>query len=166
VLPFLVKIFREVIGLDNQERIKDRLRDEGHFITEPRETIIEYFTSNGEAATADEIVEDLHADDHDIDRSSIYRTINLFTELGIVDNVLFRDGVKRVELADEFGGSHHHHLICDECGDVIEFEECGIDNLQRIAEIKHDFDVENHHMEFYGTCSECRVETQETATKA
>lgn len=148
--------------MDQVDRIKDRLREEEHFITEPRETIIEYLTSHVEAATADEIVEDLHEQGHDIDRSSIYRTINLFSELGIVDNVLFRDGVKRVELASEFGGSHHHHLICDECGDVIEFEECGIDNLQRIAEIKHDFQVENHHMEFYGQCSNCRVK-QETA---
>lgn len=148
--------------MDQVDRIKDRLREEEHFITEPRETIIEYLTSNAEAATADEIVEDLQEQGHDIDRSSIYRTINLFSELGIVDNVLFRDGVKRVELASEFGGSHHHHLICEECGDVIEFEECGIENLQRIAEIKHEFQVENHHMEFYGLCSNCRVK-QETA---
>lgn len=148
--------------MDVEERIKDRLREEGHFITDPRETIIEYLTKNAEAATADEIVEDLHAQGNDIDRSSIYRTINLFSDLGIVDNVLFRDGVKRVELSSEFGGSHHHHLICEDCGKVIEFEECGIENLQRIAEIKHEFDVENHHMEFYGRCSNCRV-TQETA---
>lgn len=148
--------------MDQVDRIKDRLREEEHFITEPRETIIEYLTSNAEAATADEIVEDLHEQGHDIDRSSIYRTINLFSDLGVVDNVLFRDGVKRVELASEFGGSHHHHLICEECGEVIEFEECGIENLQRIAEIKHEFQVENHHMEFYGLCSNCRVK-QETA---
>lgn len=148
--------------MDQVDRIKDRLREEEHFITEPRETIIEYLTSNAEAATADEIVEDLQEQGHDIDRSSIYRTINLFSDLGVVDNVLFRDGVKRVELASEFGGSHHHHLICEECGDVIEFEECGIENLQRIAEIKHEFQVENHHMEFYGLCSNCRVK-QETA---
>lgn len=149
--------------MDDSDRIKDRLRDEGHFITEPREIIIDYLTSNGEAATADEIVEDLQDSGHDIDRSSIYRTINLFTDLGIVDNVLFRDGVKRVELASEFGGSHHHHLICEDCGEVIEFEECGIDNLQRIAEIKHEFTVQNHHMEFYGLCNECRVGEEETA---
>jgi len=148
--------------MDEVERIKDRLREEGHFITEPREIIIEYLTSNAEAATADEIVEDLHDQGNDIDRSSIYRTINLFSDLNIVDNVLFRDGVKRVELSSEYGGSHHHHLICEDCGRVIEFEECGIENLQRIAEIKHEFDVENHHMEFYGRCSNCRV-TQETA---
>lgn len=148
--------------MKDAKRIKDRLKEEGHFITEPRKTIIDYLTSHGEAATADEIVEDLHSEGHDIDRSSIYRTINLFTELDIVDNVLFRDGVKRVELSSEYGGSHHHHLICEDCGDVIEFEECGIDNLQRLADLKHGFEVANHHMEFYGTCSNCRV-AEETA---
>lgn len=151
--------------MDNDERIKDRLRDDGHFITEPREIIIDYLTSMHEASTVEEIVEVLQEEGHDIDRSSIYRTINLFSELGIVDNVLFRDGVKRVELASEYGGSHHHHLICDDCGKVIEFEECGIENLQRIAEIKHGFDVENHHMEFYGKCDACRV-TEENVAKA
>lgn len=148
--------------VDKVERIKERLRDEGYFITEPREIMIDYVTSKDEAATVEEMIEDLRTEDRDIDRSSVYRTINLFTELGIVGNVLFRDGVKRVELSSEFGGSHHHHLVCDECDKVIEFEECGIDNLQRIAEIKHGFTVEAHHMEFYGTCQDCRIQ-EETA---
>ncbi|MFB6346537.1 MAG: Fur family transcriptional regulator [bacterium] len=151
--------------MDDKERIKDRLREDGHFITEPREIIIDYLASMHEASTVEEIVEVLQEQGHDIDRSSIYRTINLFAELGIVDNVLFRDGVKRVELSCEYGGSHHHHLICDECGKVIEFQECGIENLQRIAEIKHGFDVDNHHMEFYGKCSQCRV-SEENVAKA
>ncbi len=148
--------------MDQVERIKERLRDEGYFITEPREILIDYVTSKNEAATVEEMVEDLRTQDRDVDRSSVYRTINLFTELGIVGKVLFRDGVKRVELSSEFGGSHHHHLVCDECDKIIEFEECGIDNLQRIAEIKHGFQVEAHHMEFFGLCQDCRI-TEETA---
>lgn len=150
--------------MDDVERIKDRLRDDGHFITEPREIIIDYLTSMHEASTVEEIVDVLQEQGHDIDRSSIYRTINLFSDLGIVDNVLFRDGVKRVELSSEYGGSHHHHLICEDCGKVIEFQECGIENLQRIAEIKHGFEVDNHHMEFYGKCDQCRVSEESTAT--
>lgn len=142
--------------MDQVERVKDKLRGEGYFITEPREIVIDYVTSQDEAVTVEEMIEDLNDENKDIDRSSVYRTINLFTELGIVGKVLFRDGVNRVELTSEFGGSHHHHLVCDNCEKIIEFEECGIDNLQRIAEIKHSFQVESHYMEFYGTCSECR----------
>ncbi|MFB6356866.1 MAG: Fur family transcriptional regulator [bacterium] len=134
--------------------IETRLREEGYFITEPRQHVIDFLTNQQKAVTVDEIIDAL--EDHDIDRSSVYRTVNLFTELGIVDKVLFRDGINRVEITSEFGGSHHHHLICKHCDRVIEFEECGIDNLERIADIKHDFEVDSHYMEFYGECSECR----------
>lgn len=146
--------------MNAKELIKEKLREEGYFVTEPREILIDYITSQQEASTVDEMIEDLRDSGNDIDRSSVYRTINLFIELGIVGKVLFRDGVKRVELSSSYGGSHHHHLVCEECGEIIEFEECGIDNLQRIAEIKHSFQVEDHHMEFYGTCESCRVKEE------
>lgn len=144
--------------MDQAERVKERLREEGYFITEPREIVIGHLTGLDSPRTAEEVYEELR--DRGIDRSSVYRTLNLFSELGIVAKVLFRDGINRVEIASEFGGSHHHHLVCQECEQVIEFEECGIGNLQRIAEIKHGFQVESHHMEFYGLCEQCRVKEE------
>lgn len=147
--------------MEHSDQVKERLREEGYFITEPREIVIDHLSELVDSPkTTEEIYEDL--EDRGIDRSSVYRTLNLFAELGIVEKVLFRDGVNRVELASEFGGSHHHHLVCQECGEIIEFEECGIENLQRIAEIKHSFDVEAHHMEFYGTCEQCRPRKETT----
>ncbi len=139
--------------MDARERVEEYLREEGHFITEPRKVVIEYLTNLNSPRTVDEIYEELDSDA--IDRSSLYRTINLFTELGIVQKVLFRDGITRVELSSEYGGTHHHHLVCQNCERVIEFEECGIDNLHRLAETKHGFRVTSHHMEFYGLCREC-----------
>lgn len=145
--------------MKHADRVKEVLREEGYFITEPREIVIDYLDQLVDSPkTTEEIYEVL--EDKGIDRSSVYRTLNLFAELGILEKVLFRDGVNRVELSSEFGGSHHHHLVCQECGDIIEFEECGIENLQRIAEIKHSFDVETHHMEFYGTCKDCRLKEE------
>jgi len=148
--------------LDQFELVKNRLREEDYFITEPREAVIEYLTKSDSPVAIDEIIDAVETEG--INRSSVYRTVNLFEELGVVDKVLFRDGVNRVEMSSDFGGTHHHHLVCQDCGQVIEFEECGIGNLQRIADIKHGFDVESHYMEFYGLCRECRsAEAEETA---
>lgn len=147
--------------MQHADRVKELLREEGYFITEPREIVIDYLD---ELVDSPKTTEEIYGvlEEKGIDRSSVYRTLNLFAELGILEKVLFRDGVNRVELSSEFGGSHHHHLVCQECGEIIEFEECGIENLQRIAEIKHSFDVETHHMEFYGTCEDCRLKEEAT----
>jgi Fur family ferric uptake transcriptional regulator len=140
--------------VDQFDMVKERLREEDYFITEPREAVINYLSKTDSPVTIDEIIDAVESEG--INRSSVYRTVNLFEELGVVDKVLFRDGVNRVEMSSDFGGTHHHHLVCRDCEQVIEFEECGIENLQRIADIKHDFEVESHYMEFYGLCNDCR----------
>lgn len=148
--------------MEQFDLVKERLREESYFITEPRQAVIQYLTDTDSPVTIDEITDSVESEG--INRSSVYRTINLFEELGIVDKVLFRDGINRVEMSSDFGGTHHHHLVCQECERVIEFEECGIENLQRIADIKHGFDVDSHYMEFYGLCRECRsAQAEETA---
>lgn len=140
--------------MDAKDLLHERLREQEYFVTEPRETVIDYLLEIEHPVTIDEVAGALKT--RGVNRSSVYRTINLFEELGVVEKVLFRDGITRVELSPEFGGTHHHHLVCHECEKVIEFEECGLQNLQRIADIKHGFTVESHYMEFYGLCRDCR----------
>jgi Fur family transcriptional regulator, ferric uptake regulator len=81
---------------------------------------------------------------------TVYRTLDLFSGLGLVRRLDLGCGT-RYELAED----HHHHLICEECGNVTEFECCPLD-LQRLPRLGGDFEVRAHSVEVYGTCSDCR----------
>jgi Fur family transcriptional regulator, ferric uptake regulator len=81
---------------------------------------------------------------------TVYRTLDLFSELGLVRR-LDLGGGPRYELAED----HHHHLICEDCGSVTEFEQCPLD-LQRLPRVGGDFEVRAHSLEVYGTCYDCR----------
>jgi len=81
---------------------------------------------------------------------TVYRTLDLFSELGIVRRLDLGHG-PRYELAED----HHHHLICEDCGSVTEFEWCPVD-LRDLPLSGGEFEVRAHSLEVYGTCSACR----------
>jgi Fur family transcriptional regulator, ferric uptake regulator len=81
---------------------------------------------------------------------TVYRTLDLFCRLGLVRRLDLGDG-PRYELAED----HHHHLICEDCGSVAEFEWCPVD-LQDPLLNGGGFEVRAHSLEVYGTCSACR----------
>ncbi len=81
---------------------------------------------------------------------TVYRTLGLLDELGIVRRLDFGGG-PRYELAE----NHHHHMICESCGDVSEFEECPLDPARLLLEDPR-FEVRSHSLEIYGRCAECR----------
>ena len=79
---------------------------------------------------------------------TIYRTLDLLAEIGALRRLDLGDG-PRYELAED----HHHHLICESCGDVTEFERCPLD----LASLRGmDFEVGSHSLEIYGRCGACR----------
>jgi Fur family ferric uptake transcriptional regulator len=80
---------------------------------------------------------------------TIYRTLGLLSELGIVRRMDLGDG-PRYELAED----HHHHLICESCGDISEFEECPLDS-ERMSLVSSEFKVRSHSVEVYGQCAAC-----------
>ena len=79
---------------------------------------------------------------------TIYRTLDLLTEIGAVRRLDLGAG-PRYELAE----NHHHHLICESCGEVSEFELCPLD-LRRLKDI--DFEINSHSLEIYGLCTNCK----------
>jgi Fur family ferric uptake transcriptional regulator len=77
----------------------------------------------------------------------------LLTECGLVLERHFRDGEARYESAE---GHHHDHLICEECGKIVEFEEPRIERLQAEVAEHLGFELSGHKMELYGRCAQCR----------
>lgn len=79
---------------------------------------------------------------------TVYRTLDLLNGLGIVRRLDLGDGA-RYELAED----HHHHTICESCGDISEFDECPLDPLRLPGS---GFEPRSHSVEVYGRCAVCR----------
>lgn len=96
-------------------------------------------------------VEELYRRSVDVDPrisiATVYRTVRLFEEAGIVERHDFRDGRSRYEPASD---DHHDHLIDVETGEVLEFHNDEIERLQRLIAEKLGFDLVDHRMELYG----------------
>lgn len=86
------------------------------------------------------------------DLATIYRTLNLFIQLKIVQEIDFKDGKSRYELLN----NHHHHLVCQNCGRVQAIFNCRIDSLEKKLEQKFKFNINHHSLEFFGLCAKCK----------
>jgi len=142
------------------ERLEAFFRDHDLRLTEPRRDIFSILNDRDQPLTLQEI---LRASQF-AERTSVYRTLQLFTKLGIVDIV--QVGFKqRYELAEPFK-AHHHHLVCIKCGELIDLERTArLEKLiNKIASV-HDYELTAHHMELQGVCKSCRAEAAtESAT--
>ena len=89
-----------------------------------------------------------------ISKATVYNTLELLQECGLVSKYRFADSTSRYEKA--FGRPHHHHMICLECGDILEFVS---DKLERIQETmcgEMEFSPQSSSLQIFGTCSKCR----------
>jgi Fur family transcriptional regulator, ferric uptake regulator len=122
--------------------------------TEQRRLIIDTLFDAGDHVTIDGLLRQVRAIDGRVGYATVYRTMKLLSESGIVQEHKFGDGFTRYELSDE--EAHHDHLICLECGKITEFEEPSIEDLQDRVANRYGFLVKTHKHELYGVCSECQ----------
>ena len=122
--------------------------------TDQRKLIVETFFHAANHVSIEELLAQVRAKDPRVGYATVYRTLKLLTECGVANERRFGDGLTRYELADDT--SHHDHLICLECSDIIEFEEPRIAELQEKIAKKYGFDLRSHKHELYGICAKCQ----------
>jgi len=127
------------------ERAVGRIRGSGYKTTPQRLAIL-----GAIAAEQHQSMEEIRDRCRGVGLVTVYRTLDLLSELGVVRRLDLGDG-PRYEMAED----HHHHLICEGCGSVAEFEQCPLDPA-RLPRVWSDFDVRAHSLEVYGTCADCR----------
>lgn len=127
------------------ERIIGKIRGRGYKATPQRVAVVEAVS-----AEQHQSLEGIRSRCPGVGMVTVYRTLDLLSELGLVRRLDLGDG-PRYELAED----HHHHLICEDCGSVAEFEQCPLDPRQ-LPEVGGDFEVRAHSLEVYGRCSACR----------
>jgi len=96
----------------------------------------------------------LKANDVKVSRATVYNTLDILQSCGLVSKYRFAENTSRYEKA--FGRPHHHHLICLQCGDIIEFVNEKFDKIQENACTEKDFSAQSSTLQIFGTCSRCK----------
>ncbi|MBZ7985504.1 transcriptional repressor [Campylobacter sp. Cr9] len=137
------------------EEFKKILKTSGLKYTKQRECLLKLLYNNEEHSTPDELYEALKAMDpnQNIGIATIYRTLNLLEESGMVTSISFGSAGKKFELANK---PHHDHMICKTCGKIIEFQDDTIEQRQLKIAKEHGFKLSSHLMQLYGTCKDCQ----------
>lgn len=123
-----------------------------------RAFIVTYFLSRDRHYSVDELCQEIRKKRPNIGYSTIYRTLKLLSKCGLASECAFDDGFTRFE--PYHSSKHHDHLICQKCGRIIEFENDGIEELQRKVARSNQFKVNSHELKLYGVCSPCMKKTK------
>ena len=138
----------------SEKKIEGALHRHGYKITPQRRTIIRAIIGNCEHLTPAAIHERVLREHPGIGLVTIYRTLEVLAGLGYICEV-HAGGSCRSYLVRR-PAEHHHHLICSDCGKVVDFTDCGLDTLEHKLSQATNFTINGHLLEFLGQCRECR----------
>jgi Fur family ferric uptake transcriptional regulator len=116
--------------------------------------VLETLAAEPHDATAQEIYARIRQGGERVGLATVYRTLSLLSERGVVDEFAHRPGETCYRLCGE---GHHHHLVCARCHGVAELEECELDDWLARASDEHGFLATSHTLEVTGICAACRA---------
>jgi len=140
----------------------DHIQAAGLRRTGQRDLILEIFLSTEEHLTSEDLHNLVHKKDPTVGLTTVYRTLKLFTEAGLAREVGFGDGKTYYE--HHYNHEHHDHMICTECGKVIEFFSPDIEALQDQMASNFGFRPTHHSLRMWGVCSDCQQTKVESQT--
>lgn len=146
-----------------EKRIEQELHKHGYKVTPQRRVIIDAIISSHEHLTPAAIHERVQRQNRSIGLVTIYRTIDVLTELGLICE-MHAGGSCRSYLIRR-PSEHHHHLICSDCGKVIDFTNCDLKELERRLAKETSFKISGHLLEFLGQCRQCRTAANKNKDK-
>lgn len=139
--------------------LREYIQQNGLRFTPEREAIVKEVFSRHDHFTVDELYLSLRRK-RPISRASLYRTIPLLIEAGLISEVFQDSGQTRYE--HTYGHQHHCHLRCRICGQVIEFHEPYLENLEKRVAAEHGYLVNGHRLEVLGSCPACQAKNGST----
>ncbi|SDN38928.1 Fur family transcriptional regulator [Alkalicoccus daliensis] len=139
------------------DRIKKQLHSQSYKLTPQREATVRVLLEHEDDHLSAEDVYMLVKEKYpEIGLATVYRTLELLTELKVVDKINFGDGVSRYDLRQEGAAHFHHHLVCLECGSVDEIQEDLLDDVEKEVETRWNFEIKDHRLTFHGICHRCK----------
>ncbi len=139
--------------VNHSETVSEALSRLGYRLTPQRLMIVEAVEGAQSHISAEEIYSQVRARYPHMNISTVYRTLELLKELGLVTETDLGDGRVRYH---SIKNGHHHHLVCQKCGEVLDIEEELLSPLWSEIRRKHHFQVKMKHLAFFGLCAKCQ----------
>ncbi|MGQ9616695.1 MAG: Fur family transcriptional regulator [Spirochaetota bacterium] len=140
-----------------------KIRGAGYRLTVPRQVILQILSESSSHMSAEDIYFEVHRKYPAIGLTTVYRTLELLVQMGLVSKFDFGDNRARYEFSDGPGAwRHHHHLVCTSCGRIIDYTDFIDDELELLGKTekglseKYNFKITNHIIQFYGLCEKCQ----------
>lgn len=139
--------------------LKRKLSGPQYKLTPQRKTVLQIFLDRpSQHLSAEDVHFILKENKFEIGLATVYRSLELLTDLNILNSLDLGDGCRRYELNDKAQDEHqHHHLICVDCGKVLEFNEDLLGELEDKIADKCNFKIVDHQLKFFGHCEECQA---------
>lgn len=134
-------------------QVEQLLRVNGTRLTSQRQLVIRRAVAYLHF-TAEELVHDVQAIDPSVARGTVYRALSLLHKTGVVEKHDFRYGAPNYEVT--FAKAHHDHLMCVQCGEIIEFQEPRVETLQQEVVKRYGYQLLSHTHKLYGLCRACQ----------
>ncbi|WP_458701101.1 Fur family transcriptional regulator [Sulfurospirillum sp. 1307] len=136
-------------------RFKDILKHNSLKFTKQREAVLKTLYNHDEHFTPESLYLLIKQEypNLGVGIATIYRTLNLLEESGIVTSLSFGSSGKKYELGNK---PHHDHIICTNCGKITEFSDDEIEKKQLEIAFKYNFKLTGHIMQLYGVCETCQ----------
>jgi len=136
--------------MNDQPKIYAMLRAKGLRVTSPKRIILDVFLTNRDRMLSVGDVLSLLPNDSTIDHATVYRNIQKFLDIGILESMNDEQGINRFTV---FEREHHHYLICTECGKIIKIPCEG--HFWKSQAQENRFQETHHKLEVYGKCAGC-----------
>lgn len=134
---------------DPVEGLLSELRDQGFKITSPRNRVIASVANREDNFTAEELAAELDT----IGRATVYRTLKLLLDQGLVCRIVMGDGSVSYRASHK---AHHHHIVCVSCSATEDVHMSDVEDVLAGVRAHTDFDVVGHRLEIYGLCPRCK----------
>jgi Fur family ferric uptake transcriptional regulator len=146
--------------LPGEKELKEKLKE--HRLTPQRRHIFALFLENKEKhLSAEDVYRLLQEKDRQVGLATVYRTLDLLVELGLLQKHHFGDGRSRYERVQSSMEHRHHHLVCLKCQGIYEVKEDLLCHLERQIASEHKFEIVDHHLQFFGYCAKCSAKSRQ-----
>ena len=144
---------------EEQEVFLKHIQKAGLKRTAQRDLILDIFLRTEKHLSSEDLYRLVQQEDPSIGQTTVYRTLKLLTEAGLAREVRFGDG--RTHYEHNYKHQHHDHMICMECGEIIEFFSAELEAIQDAVAAKHRFEIKQHLLRILGICAKCRSAARE-----
>lgn len=146
---------------DLMKQIKEKLSNAGYKLTPQREVTVQVMIDqDSEHLSAEEIYIKVKDQNVGIGLATVYRTLEILTELKILNKITFQDGLARYDLMKSETNHQPHHLLCLNCGAIEEVQHDLLKEVEDKIEHEYQFQITDHRLTFHGICKNCKTSVE------